>query len=248
MAKLTFLGSGDAFGSGGRLQTSMHIVTRNGGTFLVDCGASAMVGIRRFAINPNDISCIFLSHLHGDHFGGLPFFILDAQLVSKRTQPLYVYGPPGCKERILAAMDIFFPGSATSPKKFEFVINEITPGETVDCGNIELTGYQVEHPSGSPSLALRIVVDGKVFAYSGDTNWTDNLAACGKNADIFVSEAYYFDRKVKFHLDLDSLSGHLPEIQPKKLVLTHMSSDMLERLDKELQDFNCAYDGLVIDF
>ncbi len=247
MAKLTFLGSGDAFGSGGRLQTSM-LVESGGDSFLIDCGCTVMIGIRKFAVDPNTISTIFISHLHGDHFGGIPFFILDAQLVSKRTAPLAIYGPPGCKERILSAMDTFFPGSAGSAKKFEFTINELQPEESSQAGNISVTCYAVEHPSGSPSLALRIITDGKILAYTGDTNWIDKLSECGKNADIFVAEAYYFDRKVKFHLDLDSLSAHLEDIDPKKLVLTHMSAEMLGRLDNELKGFHCAHDGLAIEF
>jgi ribonuclease BN (tRNA processing enzyme) len=74
-----FLGCGDAFGSGGRLNTCF-LVNRGDASFLVDCGASAMISIRRFGIDPNSVGAIVLSHLNADHFGGLPFFLLDAQL------------------------------------------------------------------------------------------------------------------------------------------------------------------------
>jgi ribonuclease BN (tRNA processing enzyme) len=70
--QVRFLGSGDAFGSGGRLQTCICIKTANS-TFLVDCGASALIAMHRYGVVPNDIDMILLTHLHGDHFGGIPF-------------------------------------------------------------------------------------------------------------------------------------------------------------------------------
>ncbi len=60
--------------------------------------------MRRFRIDPNAIGTILCTHLHGDHFGGLPFFILDAQLVSKRVRSLTVAGPAGTRERLLQAL------------------------------------------------------------------------------------------------------------------------------------------------
>ena len=110
--EVRFVGSGDAFGSGGRFQTCIALRTAND-LFLVDCGASSLIAMRQQQIDPRDVSKILITHLHGDHFGGLPFFLLDAQLVSKRTEPLTLVGPPGLEERLLAAMEIFFAGSST---------------------------------------------------------------------------------------------------------------------------------------
>ena len=60
-----------------------------------------MVAIRKWEVEPNAISTVLVSHLHGDHFAGLPFFLLDAQLVSRRTAPLLLAGPPGFRERLM---------------------------------------------------------------------------------------------------------------------------------------------------
>ena len=86
--RLRFLGSGDAFGSGGRFNTCFHLERAGYGNVLIDCGASSMVAIRKFGIDPNRISTVLISHLHGDHFAGLPFFLLDAQLVSRRGRQM----------------------------------------------------------------------------------------------------------------------------------------------------------------
>ena len=63
-----------------------------------------MIAIRKFDIDPNAIRAVLITHLHGDHFGGLPFFILDAQLVSRRTAPLTIAGPPGLRDRLTTAL------------------------------------------------------------------------------------------------------------------------------------------------
>ena len=94
--RLQFLGSGDAFGSGGRFNTCFHLERRQHGNVLIDCGASSMVAIRKWDVDPRGISTILVSHLHGDHFGGLPFFVLDGQF-RRRERPLLVVGPPGTR-------------------------------------------------------------------------------------------------------------------------------------------------------
>ena len=94
--KLTVVGCGDAFGSGGRLQTCYHVeaaATR----FLIDCGATTLIGFNRLGIDPNAIETIFISHLHGDHFAGLVWWLVHAQHVAKRTAPLTVVGPEGVR-------------------------------------------------------------------------------------------------------------------------------------------------------
>ena len=242
--KVTFLGSGDAFGSGGRLQTCI-LVAASTGKFLIDCGASSMIAIRKFDVNPNEISQIVLTHLHGDHFCGLPFFLLDAQMISKRTEPLTITGPLGTKARLLSAMDMMFPGSSQVQQKFPWEVIELDTENTRQVNGIAITTYPMVHPSGSPSTAVRIKCDGKTITYTGDTEWNDALTDAAKDADLLIAEAYFYEKKVKFHLDYQTILAHLPALQVKKLVLTHMGSDMLGHLS----EVNCetAYDGKVIE-
>src|SRR5687768_15151716 len=112
-----FLGSGDAFGSGGRFQTCI-LLTSGDGAMLIDCGASSLIAMKRFGVDPNSVDAVLLTHLHGDHFGGLPFLILDGQF-SRRARPLTIAGPPGVEMRVREAMEVLFPGSSRTEQRFD---------------------------------------------------------------------------------------------------------------------------------
>ncbi len=242
--RIQFLGSGDAFGSGGRFNTCI-LVEAAASVFLIDCGASSLIAMRRFQVAPNRIRTIFISHLHGDHFGGLPFFILDAQLVSRRVEPLTIVGPPGLRRRLAEAMEALFPGSSRVERKFVIETSELEPGTPAVINGVLVTPYLVVHPSGAPPLALRFEVNGKVVTYSGDTEWTEALVPAARGGDLFIAEAYFFEKQVKFHLDYQTLRRHLGELRPKRLILTHMSQDMLARLGG--LEHEAAEDGKVIE-
>lgn len=220
------LGSGDAFGSGGRLQTCFHVAAP-ARTFLVDCGCTAVIAMRREGINPNDLDLVVLSHLHGDHFGGLPFLVLDAQLVSRRTEPLTIAGPPGTEGRVHELMEAMFPGSAGARRRFELRFAELPPGERTDLGGVAVTPQEVRHPSGAPSLALRIEAGGCVLAYTGDTEWTDALLPVARDADLLIAEGYTFDKRVPYHLDLATLAANRERLGARRIVLTHLGADMV---------------------
>jgi ribonuclease BN (tRNA processing enzyme) len=242
--RVRFVGSGDAFGSGGRWQTCIHLAAE-GQVVLVDCGATSLTALKAQGLDPNKVGAVAVTHLHGDHFGGLPFLILDGQF-SRRASPLLVAGPPGIGARLTEAMETLFPGSSRAGRRFPVEVTELEPdGTPAGLGAAIVRGWEVEHACGAPPLALRVELGGASFAYSGDTQWTPALArpACG--ADLFAVEAYTFDRPVRYHLDYQTLRAHREEIHAHRVVLTHMSVAMLSRLaDAELP---AAYDGMVID-
>jgi ribonuclease BN (tRNA processing enzyme) len=227
--RVRFLGSGDAFGSGGRFQTCIY-VRFDATHFLVDCGASSLIAMRRFGVDPSLIDAILLTHLHGDHFGGLPFFIMDAQFVSGRGRPLVVAGPPGLEERITRAMEVLYPGSSQERREFALKFVELEHETTAIIGQCEVVPYGVVHPSGAPSYALRVTCGEKVIAYSGDTEWTDTLIQVAHRADLFVCECNFLEKSAGYHLDYRTLMDHRTELQCRRLVLTHMSGEMLRQI------------------
>lgn len=240
--RVRFLGSGDAFGSGGRLQTCILVES---GDFrcLLDCGASSLIALKRATVDPNDIETILITHLHGDHFGGIPFFILDGQF-SGRSRRLLVAGPPGLAERATQAMEVFFPGSSRGQRKFETEFLELAEGTPTAVGPLRVTPYEVVHACGAPPYALRVELDGRTIVYSGDTEWTDRLVAAVAGADLFISEAYFYSNPARFHLDYATIMRNRSRLDCKRLILTHMGPDMLAHLaDLPLE---AAYDGFEV--
>ncbi len=241
---LQFIGCGDAFGSGGRFNTCFHVVGDRT-NFLIDCGASSLVALKTGRIALNEIQTIFITHFHADHFGGIPFFVLDAQFHSKRSKPLTVVGPPGLEEAFDRVMETAFPGSSKTRQRFERSLVELESGKTTTVGGIVVCPFPVIHGDpGGAFFAYRFETEGRSIAYTGDTEWTDELIEAAADVDLFIAEAYFFDKRVRFHLDLASLKSRLPRIQPKRLVLTHMSEDMLNRL--ESGGYERAEDGKII--
>jgi ribonuclease BN (tRNA processing enzyme) len=241
---LQFVGCGDAFGSGGRSNTCFH-VTGDSVNFLIDCGASSLPALKRLKIDRDAIDLVLITHFHGDHFAGLPFLLLDAQF-SRRTRPLVIAGPEGIEIRLAQVMEALFENSSTTKQRFELSVTALSPGEARSFGAIKVTPYPVVHgKSGGPFLAYRIEAEGRVVAYSADTEWTETLIPLARDADLFVAEAYTYDRIVKNHLSLKTLEAHLSEIRPKRLVLTHMSDDMLGRIDT--LGYTAASDGLAVE-
>jgi ribonuclease BN (tRNA processing enzyme) len=242
--QLRFVGCGDAFGSGGRQNTCFH-VTGSRVNFLIDCGATSLPALKRLDISRDEIDLILITHFHGDHFGGLPFLLLEAQF-TRRSRPLVIAGPQGIETRLTQLMEALFEHSSRTKQKFDLSVVALKPEERRSFGAVDVTPYPVVHGEfGGPFLAYRIEAEGRVIAYSADTEWTETLIPVGRDADLFICEAYYYDRIVKNHLSLKTLESHLPEIQPKRLVLTHMSDDMLARLDT--LDHAAASDGMVVE-
>jgi len=240
-----FVGCGDAFGSGGRQNTCFH-VTGAAVNVLIDCGASALPALKRNSIVRNDIELILITHFHGDHFAGLPFFLLDAQF-SRRSRPLVIAGPEGIETRLTQVMEALFENSSRTQQRFELSVLPLKPGEARNFGAIKVTPYPVVHgDSGGPFLAYRIEAEGRVLAYTADTEWTETLVPLGRDADLFIAEAYTYERSIRNHLSLMTLEAHLSEIKPKRLILTHMSDDMLSRLDG--LGHTAAHDGMVVEF
>lgn len=242
--KLTFAGSGDAFGSGGRFNTCFYVEAAPQ-TFLIDCGASSMVALNASGLDITAIRTIFISHLHGDHFGALPFFLLDAQFIHRRKQPVTIAGPPGMAERLKQAQEVLFTGSSGIDWRFEMDVVELAEEEEREVNGVTVKPFLVDHFSGAPSYALRFGCDGKVITYSGDTEWVDALVEAAADADLFICECYGYEGETPLHIDYGTLRDKHHLFTARRMIVTHMGPDMLDNLDKI--KFEPAHDGMVVE-
>jgi ribonuclease BN (tRNA processing enzyme) len=241
--RLRLLGCGDAFSSGGRLHTCFHL---EGGEepMLLDCGATALVSLKRERIDPASIGWIALSHLHGDHFGGLTWLLTEGRL-TERTRPLVIAGPPTAQERLKQASEGLYAGSSGAETPFDVSFLEFSERTPCELGPSVVTPFEVVHSSGAPSFALRVQYGGKVVAYSGDTEWTDSLIDAARGADVFICECNNFEQPVAGHLNYRTVVEKRSQLECSRLVLTHLGEEVLDHLDE--LELETAEDGLVLE-
>jgi ribonuclease BN (tRNA processing enzyme) len=220
-----FLGSGDAFGTDGRFQTCILIRTERN-HLLMDCGTSSLIAMKRFGVDPGALDAVLVSHLHGDHFGGIPFLLLDQQF-SRRDRPLVLAGPAGLKERVCQALEVLFPGSSAIEWRYrvEFVVLAEQLVTTV--ADIEIKAYPVIHSSGAPAFGLRVTCAERVVSYSGDTEWVPALVDLAQGADLFICEAYTYEKRLRYHLAYADVRVHRGELKAARVVLTHPGPDLI---------------------
>lgn len=245
--RVTVVGCGDAFGSGGRANTCFLVET-GGATVALDFGATALVSLKRLGLDPNRIDAILLSHLHGDHFGGLPFLLLDSQFGLRRETPLAIVGPVGTVARLKAAQEVFFPGSSENEWRFPVTVTELPCGLLQPVPGGEIRTFEVVHASGAPATAIRFSDGTRTLAFSGDTTWTESLIDAAQGADLFIVECYKADGAPPYHLAFTMIEAQRERLRARRIMLSHMSPEMLERIpEAEARGYLVADDGLVLE-
>jgi len=242
-AKVTFVGSGDAFGSGGRFNTCI-LVDVPGVRFALDFGASSLIALKALGIDHNTIDAIVCTHIHGDHCGGIPFLMLDAMLGAKRQRPLVVAGPIGIQQGVRKMQHALFPGMERMTPKFKTDFVELETGREHAVGPLKIVTYPAVHTPETKPTSIRVGAGGKVVAYTGDSEWTRFMPALAQDADLLVAECYFYRKPVPFHLNYPTLVEHRHELKAKRIVLTHLGPEMLA--EQSAVPELCAHDGLVI--
>ena len=244
--RVTILGAGDAFCNGGR-RHSAYLVESGGTGFLLDCGATTLLGLKTLGIAAERIDFIAISHLHGDHFGGLPFLFLEYTYEKLRTKPLVIVGPPGLEERVRTLYSTMYRELAARGIPFPLQFREVTPETAERIHDVTLFPFRVPHQEKDISLGYRAAVDGKAVLYSGDCGWNEELVTHSQGTDLFICECCYFGTLTNFHVSYPQIAqAHQQgQLGCKRLVLSHIGREVLERIDEVT--IECAHDGLVLD-
>jgi len=242
--RVTILGAGDAFSSGGRRQSGYLIETQGQG-MLLDCGTTTLLGLKALGIPAERIDLIAISHLHGDHFGGLSFLFLEYTYENPRTKPLLIAGPPGTEERVRALHSAMYRELAARGIPFPLSFHEFTPGQRLMLEGCEFLPFSVPHQEKDISLGYRVQVGGKTILYSGDCGWNEDLIAYSQGTDLFICECCYFSTQTTFHISYPQIADQRHRLGCKRLILSHVGREVLERMGEVA--IECAHDGLVID-
>jgi ribonuclease BN (tRNA processing enzyme) len=244
--RVSFLGSGDAFSSGGRHQAG-YLVQSTGGdasTTLLDVGSSTLTSMKQHGVDPGAVDLVLISHLHGDHFAGLPFLFLEYIYEQPRRRPLRIAGPPGTEERVWALFRTVYKDTAAAPLPFALEFTEMPPDARVRFGPVDVLPFRVPHQETGISLGVRVHVAGRTILYSGDTGWTEALVEHSRDADLFICECCYFETRLPFHLDYPRIAEQRARFGSRRLILTHLGREVLAR--RHEVEVETARDGLVV--
>jgi ribonuclease BN (tRNA processing enzyme) len=238
--RLQFLGTGTPIGLEGRHQACILVETTSH-KLLLDCGMTALASLGRAGVTPGEIDAVVISHLHGDHFGGLAPLLLDTTM-RKRPRPLSVAGPSATRQRVQELLTLFGWGSANVDVA-SFVALE--PGATTLVAGCQVTALDVAHNPATFPTGVRLEVDGVRIGYSGDAGWSPALAEIARDVDLFICGVWWWDTPDPTFLDLATLQREGRQLSCRQIILTHLGPEVLERIADV--PFDVATDGLTID-
>lgn len=253
MTRITFLGTSDAFHSGARRHSSC-LLEHDGIAIVVDFGPTALLSLRTLQIDPARIDAVFITHLHGDHMGGLPFLVLDGMYYSIRRRSLQIFGPVLMKERFEMLTQALYGDVMQQAVPFDVRVEEWRPNQTVGVGPLQIQTFLADHmdPPHEP-LMLRITIPGgRVISFSGDTAYGPGLEACADGADLLIAECTGLCPPMGRHTTFEDWQRNISRIRARRVVLTHLGAPLREgprALLEHLGDARVGFadDGLVVD-
>jgi ribonuclease BN (tRNA processing enzyme) len=221
--KLTILGSGTSVPHPARAGPSHYIETSKG-SLLLDISADAAHRMAQERLDWPNLDAIWISHFHLDHMGGVAPFLFGtkwAPQTQNRTRPLRVFGPNGLR-RIIEAMNDSNSYDLLA-QSFEVEIVEVGPGRDFEIlPGLAANTFSTPHTEESLALSLKDE-DSKLFVYTSDTGFSEDLIPFAKNADLLLMECSFRKNKpVQKHLELVDAMRLAHGCAPKKLVLTHL--------------------------
>lgn len=217
--RVTILGSG----------TNLH-PTRAGAGYLVrtdrmlllDFGPRTLTNLLKMGVNRHQISHVLFSHFHADHFSDFLTFFFDALLVTKyqggRRGALTIIGPRGT-ETLFRSLFRTLPGFADPPFTVRF--KEVSD-RPFQIGDTKVCPRTMTHSPDIHCVGYRLEYRGKALAYSGDSEYCDNLVRlCGDADAALLDCSYPANRPGPVHLHAGQCGQVAREAGTSRLVLTH---------------------------
>ncbi|MBU2544933.1 ribonuclease Z [Patescibacteria group bacterium] len=226
--KIVFLGTGEAFDENN--PNNSHLVISKEAKLLLDCGFTTPYQLWRYNDNQNLLDAAYISHLHGDHYFGLPA-LLVRMWEEGRTKPLTIICKKGFAKKIKEMMEYAY--RAFSSNKFEYKINfiEVNPEDHIKFKDLNLSFALGEH--SSEVLAVRIDNNNKSICYSGDGMFTEQTERLYKGSDLVIQETYLYDKKTIGHASIVDAIKMAERNDIKCLALTHINRNLRPKIIKK---------------
>jgi ribonuclease Z len=178
------------------------LIDVDGRKFLFDVGRGALQNIYLSRIHPNEVTKVFLTHLHNDHFEGLPSLWITPWFMFARKQKIEVWGPPGTAEMVqgmrhMLNHDIERRSNPVFRREdLDVKTTEVGEGVVYDEGGIKITAFPVEHVDGNPAFGYRLDAGNRSVLISGDTTYSENVVKYGDRVDLMVHNVAAFSERM----------------------------------------------------
>lgn len=242
--RLEVLGSGDAFNACGALH-SCYLLEHSAGSLMMECGPSVLAGLQRAGIDPNKPDVLLISHLHGDHFGGVPFMYLEYMFRTVRDRPLVIAGPKTIEDRVMQLYRALYSEiERRHPLRFEVVFVELEAGRSAELAGARIEPFLVPHSAEPYSLGYRIETPDGAVLFSGDSAWTEEFVERSRGTKLFLCECCSMSRQSDMHTSYENILANRERLGCERLLLTHLGTDVRESDAVEEQR---AHDGLILE-
>jgi ribonuclease BN (tRNA processing enzyme) len=241
--RLHVLGSGDAFNSAGALH-SCYFLEHAAGKLMLECGPSALAGLKRAGIPSDAPDALLISHLHGDHFGGVPFLLLEYLFSNPRSRPLVIAGPPTTAQRVWSLYGELYREAHCREIRFDIDWVVAEPGSSFRLAGFDVRAFEVPHTTDPVSLGYRIESPEGIVVFSGDSAWTDAFVEQTRGSDLFLCECCSLQPETKLHTSYADILANRARLGCKRLLLTHLGADI--RAAPSL-DVERAHDGMTVE-
>jgi len=212
---------------------------------MLECGPSVLAAMKSGGLDPAALDVILVSHLHGDHFGGIPFLYLEYMFRTARERPLVVAGPRSVAKRVDELYRALYKDIERRKSLcFDVQFVELEPDVPVDLGGARVEPFIVPHSADPYSLGYRVSAGGGSLLFSGDSAWTDDFIERSRDTDLFLCECCSMTPQSKLHTSYEDILAHRAALGCKQLLLTHLGSDV--RASTSIGELR-AHDGMVIE-
>ncbi len=187
MVEVYFLGSGNAFCPDGRLHSLVLIDNK----MLVDAPPTIIPQLKRANISPSEINTMLITHWHGDHIFGFPFFILERKYISDRdaSNILNVHLHKGGSERLENISELAFPKTLTIDMSSRVKFCEESSGQVAGCPEWQYERFEVEHvPETEPHGYQLQHNSGLTILHCGDSGPCREIEDRASGADVVIIE------------------------------------------------------------
>lgn len=173
-------------------QGESTLIEANGQSLLFDAGRGTLDGLYRSGIAPQQVTKVFLTHLHSDHIEGLSGLWITPWFLLARKTPLEVWGPIGTKQmiegmRTMYAHDLEKRSNPTFKLEYlNIIVHEIAEGPVYNLDSISVSAIRVEHADGEPAFAYRIQTAQATILLTGDCTYSTSLAAVVGPLDLLI--------------------------------------------------------------